>query len=786
MALSPQSPPYRLLMKSLPCRQSALLLRIIAIFTLMASLVPVASAQDFEGQTISSVVFRTTGGGTLNDARLRNTVDAAAGKKYNSESLDEDVKNLYTSGFIDDVTLLAEPVGNRVRVIFEVTARPTLGGVGFDGNGAFSDRKLAARIKMQAGGALTDNRILEARREIEQQYLDFGYADVSVTYALQPTAQAGVSDLIFIIDEGGKSVVRKILFEGNNTFSDIDLRKEMETRQKGFFSFITKSGQIDNEILQQDVEKVLDYYRDRGFVRVSSPGVRRRDVPGSDKVDLIIPINEGARYTVSRVGFGKLNVYSPEEIAPALVLKAGAPYSGSKLREDITTIRRYYGFKGYADVQVTHDIQNTGPNSVSVTYQVKEGRAYRVGRVNISGNNFTQDRVIRREVPLKPGDAFNTVDLEATRKRLENLNYFSRVQASGSPSAQAGYRDIDIRLDEKKTGQISFGVGFSSIDSVVGFVNLEQTNFDIRNPWSFRGGGQRFSASVRAGGERQEARVRLVEPWFLGRKLSLGGELFFESASFFSESYDQSNAGGAIFLRKPIDNFSYVRLQYRLEDIGIDVDSDAGPLFQAEDGDFIRSALSANYVFDNRDSQVIPRKGGKLDIGLEYAGLGGDVDVLKVSLEGQKHWNLPFDTILTVRGGANVSDGIGGDDVPIFDRQFIGGQRNLRGFEFRDIGGPRDAVSGDVLGGATAAYATIEYTAPVVESVRAAVFYDIGYVNEDAFDFAPDDVYSDFGVGLRLFLPFGPLAIDYAVPVSSPDEEADKGGQFQFYLNYQF
>jgi outer membrane protein insertion porin family len=476
-----------------------------------------------------------------------------------------------------------------------------------------------------------------------------------------------------------------------------------------------------------------------------------------------------------------------------MTLNGGDAYSSAKMRDDIKTIRSFYGSRGYADALVSPDIKDAGPNRVTVKYQVTEGSRFKVGRVNIQGNTKTKDKVIRREVPLNPGDWFNTVELETTKARLENLQYFGDVQASGNPGG-AGYRDVDILVEERSTGSVGIGAGFSSIDNVVGFLTLEQTNFDITNPWNFTGGGQRFSMSVRAGSERSEFSVSLVEPWFLDQQLSLGGELFYRQSTYLSDVYEQTNVGTAIYVRKPLTDKSSLKLEYRLEEIGIDVESGATAFYKAnvEDGDFIRSAVALNYLYDNRDSTILARKGERLDVSLAMAGavFGGDVDTLTLSAQGAKYWNLKWDTILSVNGEIAFVDAIDGD-VPVFERMFLGGGRTLRGFEFRDIGGPRDngpGGSGEVVGGNSLAYLTVEYTVPIIETVRAAVFYDTGFVNTGAWDIAPEDVYSDFGMGIRLKLPISPvpLALDYAIPISSPDVEADKGGQFNFYLNYQY
>jgi outer membrane protein insertion porin family len=710
---------------------------------------------------------------------------------------------------VDDVRFLAEPVGSGVNLIAEVTTRPLRGGVGFIGNTVFTDQKLAKETKLKSSGVMSDSEILEARRNIEKYYQGYGYPDITVSHRIQATGQEGLADLIFVIDEGTKNEIRKIRFEGNTVFTDPELRKEMKTKEKGWFSWLTKSGRIESNQLDTDLDAVLDYYRSKGYLRASSPGMRRDPVKDG-RVDLIIPIVEGEKYTVEGVGFGKMTVFKPEELYPSLTLTGNSAYSSKKMRDDITMIRRFYGSRGYADVSVNPDIRDAGPSRVNIIYRITEGSRYRVGRVNIAGNTKTKDKVIRREIPLKPGDMFNSVELDTTKSRLEGLQYFSDVQATGSPGG-SGYRDVNVLVEEKATGSVGVGLGFSSIDSIVGFLTLEQSNFDLFNPWNFTGGGQRFAMNLRAGSERSEASISLTEPWFLDQQLALGGELFYKQSDYFSDFYEQTNFGFALSLRKPLGAKGSIRGEYRIENIEIDSEIDSSDSFpngtggggndpdvtngsnselsqENIGGDFLRSALAVNYIYDSRDSGILPRLGHKVDLGLTYAGVGGDVDTFTLSAQGQKYWNLKWDSILSVNGELAFVDSIGDDEIPVFERMFLGGGRTLRGFEFRDVGPRDDGYTNDVFGGSSLGYMTIEYTVPIIETVRAAVFYDTGFVNADSWDPSPSDLYSDVGVGIRLKLPISPLplALDYAFPVSSPDEEADKGGQFNFYLNYQY
>ena len=757
-------------------------------------------AQDFEGKNVTAVDFRYEGDKTVDEARLRNFIQLSAGSPYRTDKIDNDIKELYGSGLVNDVRVLAEPVGSGVRVIYSVTTRPGFQAVGFVGNTAFKDTKLAKESKLKAGGALSDEMVITARQNIEKLYTDAGYPDVTITHRFQDSETGQGADLIFIIDEGGKNEIRDIRFEGNNTFDRRTLLRQMSVKEKGLWSVFTKSGRFEVSQLDNDLESVLDYYRTKGYLRADSPGVRREPV-GDGRVDLVIPINEGEKYTVKGLGFGKMTVFSPEELYPVLTLNDGDAYNSKKMRADMTTIRSYYGSRGYADATVTPDIRDAGPNQVSVVYRITEGSRYNVGEVNIEGNTKTQDRVIRREVPLKPGDNFNSVELETTKARLEGLQYFDNVQVNSSTSARGGnYRDVDILVDERRTGSISGGVGFSSIDSIVGFVRLEQTNFDIMNPWSFTGAGQRFSADLRVGSERIDAGISLVEPWFMGQQLALGGELFYRDSQYYSDYYEQTNAGGAITLRKPLTENTYIKGEYRLEQVNIDLDPSVFVLNAArppgtppsllipEAGDYIRSAIGANWVYDTRNSVVETREGSKVDVGVSLAGtfLAGDVDTYGLTLQGSHYWNLKWDSILSIKGEMAFVDATSGS-VPIFDRLYLGGGQTLRGFEFRDVG-PRDPVTQEVVGGQSLGFLSLEYTVPVVDNVRLAAFYDLGFVNANAWDIDVGNLYHDVGIGVRLRLPISPvpLALDYAIPIDSPDPAADKGGQFNFSLNYEY
>jgi outer membrane protein insertion porin family len=424
---------------------------------------------------------------------------------------------------------------------------------------------------------------------------------------------------------------------------------------------------------------------------------------------------------------------------------------------------------------------------MDVTYRVEEGLQSYVEHIDISGNTRTKDKVIRREIALAPGDLYNTVRVDASKERLKNLNYFSKVDTFPSDTLVPGRKDLKVLVEEKRTGSFNFGAGFSSIDSLIGFAEITQGNFDIMRWPYFTGAGQKFRLRVQWGTRRKDFILSLTEPYFLDYRLSVGGELFFRDASFVSAVYDERRYGFDLHARKFLNEFTYVRFGYTLQDVDIhDVDPDASQQIKDEEGNRLESKLYGGITFDTRDSVFLTRRGHKIDLQTYVAGgfLGGDTDIYGFDLEASKYFLLPWDTILILNAeAAVVQTWAGGDRVPIFDRLFLGGANNLRGFKYRDVG-PKDADD-EPIGGNTLARLTVEYTFPVVEKVRGAVFYDVGFVNEDSYDFGSGNINSDVGIGVRLDLPIGPVRIDYGIPIQTQNNNSGSG-KFNFNIGYQF
>ncbi len=752
-----------------------------------------------EGKRVTSVHFRYSNARTVPDKRLYDVIQTSPGSAYSSLRVNADLERLIERGLVHpDTRVAVDPAGNGVRVTFEVRAASVMGGVGFTGNQRFTERELRRELKLESGKVLNDRELSQAQAGIIKMYQEAGYPDVKVSWRNVATPRASHKDVIFDIVEGREVSMNHIEFVGNREFDSEQLRQVMKTKERGLFTWITKSGRIDREQVEDDLQAIVRQYRNYGYLRARIAKVEYFGSPnaaGRQRLTMRVSIDEGPRYRVRRVSFGGITAYTPQELEPGLSMLGGDIYSLQKVSDDTQMIRKYYGAKGYADAEVRPDINEVGVDAsgvrqIDICYNVREGERYAVGRVNVRGNNITRSHVILRELPVKPGGALNSVDLETAEKRLKSLNYFEEVSVSQASSNRSGYRDVNVNVREKMTGSFTMGVAFSSVENAYLYATVTQSNFDIRGFTNgvFVGGGQRLTISGRLGTESQSASIYLLEPWFLDRKLALGNELYFSNSSYMSDYYRQENYGYAVSLRKALDDYNSLKLEYRIENYSYDLEWDATPFFrEACERDYTRSNLRLTYEYDTRDAVITPRKGGNLELYASYSGPGSTVQTYSAGLSGSYYYNSVWDSIFSVNFAMETVDSLDGDkEVPIFERCYLGGQNNLRGFRYRDVGMIDPALSGDeTMGGNSSAYAQFEVTVPVFESIRFATFVDVGFVHADSFDFSLCDFAADYGVGLRINLPMGPLAVDYAIPFET-NNAVDRNGQFQFYVDYKY
>jgi outer membrane protein insertion porin family len=721
---------------------------------------------------VRSIDVEYTGPGTVSRERILAQMRTKVGQPYSNEVVEQDIAALYKTGSIQNVRIFAQPQGDGLRVIVAVQTRSILREIVIDGAERVKAQRLRKLIKLKLNQPVNEQQLEEARQKIIEVYQGRGFTDVSVQFRIDPIDEKrGTARVVYTVTEGVKGAVSRINFEGNTHFSAKVLRKQMKTRGKTPISFLDKSGRFDDVQLQQDIDKIREFYQDHGYIDVEIKDVRRERMEKGPMV-LTIVIAEGPQYHVRKLTITGYQNTTEQRIRVLLKMKEGSVYSPKQLRDDAKAVADAYGSGGYVDLVVQPEGAPAGPALIDVHYNIEEGVRSFVNRVNIEGNTRTKDKVIRREVLVAPGDVFNTVRVDITKKRLENLGYFAKVETYPEETDIPGRKDLTILVQEKRTGSLSFGGGYSTIDALVGFAELSQGNFDLFNWPSFTGGGQKFRLRIQYGTQRKDFILSLTEPYFLDRRLSLNGEVFYTEANYLSSEYDQRNYGFAMELRKPLNTYTYATLGYQLQDVDIfNVAISASDFIKSQEGSTTESKIFSSVVYDSRDNPLLSRRGQRVTFSPYIAGgfLGGNTQIYGLDLEGSQYFHLPWDTILLINGEiATVSQWGNGSDVPIFERLYLGGSNNLRGFPFREVG-PRDEN---------------EWTFPIIEKARGAVFYDTGFVNSSEWAFGFNHIASDIGIGLRLDLPIGPLRLDYGYPLQRDGYHG--GGRFNFNVGYQF
>ncbi|MFM8830108.1 MAG: outer membrane protein assembly factor BamA [Spartobacteria bacterium] len=792
----------------------ALLLPLLALATGPSKL-HAQEPTDSAGPIIKEIAVETVGAPSISKDRVLANLATKVGKPYSERTAEQDVRALYQTGGVSNVRLFAEPLGDGVKVTVLLQGRPVVEEVIIEGAQDIPLNRVRRDLGVKPGDVVNDEKIEQDRQKILTLYEDRNYSDVSVQYRVEEIPGKNRARVIFAITEGPKLIVKKIVFNGNDSVLSKDLRAVMKTKPLDLLTFFNKSGRLTPSQVEEDRAAIRTLYQNRGFADVDVAQIETQPLEKGG-VELVVNITEGTQYRVNAIAVDGVNIVPQGEVSSLLKMNAGQLFTPKGMSEDIKAMRDFYGSRGYVDMTIAPEVLPAGPGAVNLTYRLDEGVQSYINLVNIQGNTRTQDRVIRRELAVKPGEVYDTTLVDVSKKRLENLNYFSKVETQPADTVVPGRKDLNVIVEEKRTGSFNFGAGFSTIDSLIGFAEIQQSNFDITNWPNLTGGGQRFRIRAQYGILRQDFVASLTEPWFLGYKLSAGVEAYYRNADFLSNVYAQENAGFAVQTRQQVWRALSARTEYRFErvviyDLGDDLYNDYygdngvfggtssngqyGPVIKDAAGTYYKSAITGALVWDTRDSLFLTRKGELVELTGFLSGgfLGGTVQDYGLSLEAAKYVPLPWDLIFLAKGQLAVTNGWGpnqssdddgyGNGVPIFDRLYLGGANNMRGFNFREVG-PVD-VDDNPIGGNSLAYVTLELTFPIISRVRGAVFTDAGFVNPDAYDFGASGANVDVGIGLRLDLPIGPIRVDYGIPVVY-DSWNGPPGKFNFNIGYQF
>jgi outer membrane protein insertion porin family len=806
-----------------------LLLRLCGLLLFFACLPPAWGQAALP--KVAQIEIRHVGPQEVSDELIRANIRVKLGDPYLRLAVDDDVRNLYATGQFYNIRVMEEPTPEGITLTYVVQAKPRLTDIQYQGNTKYRVGKLQKKVTSKVGEPLDERKLFTDSQEIQKMYQKAGYPGTQVKYISNIDSDTGRATAIFDIQESPKIKIASVQFDGASAFTQRELRKVIKTRRRWMLSWITSSGVFKDEQFEDDKERLAEFYRSKGYIDFELRDVQF-EYPSATRMVIHFIVYEGRQYKVGSVQFTGNQIFTDEEIADGLralqpkgvlVKKADLGPNGLKMdvddvftpkgyMDDIQQIEDFYGAKGYIDISRNLSvarIPNTDTGTMDLEFKIEEGQQSKIEKIEIRGNNKTKDRVIRRELAVSPGETFDMVRVRLSRQRLEGLQYFEKVDARPESTDVPSRKNLVISVEEKNTGNLSMGAGFSSVDSLVGFAEVTQGNFDLFNPPNFTGGGQKMRLRIQLGTQRQDYLASFIEPWFLGRKLALSVDVYHREFNFQSleNLYNESRSGGRVGLTRALgSDFLIGSLGYRIENVGIDFNRSVSRDEQGfpvphprsipedlldEEGNSLISKLEISLAYDTRNSTTLPDKGQRTELAMELAGpFPGEKEYYKVELK--THWYFRgFFTghVIEVLGGTGVADGYGSDGtVPFYDRYYLGGLYSMRGYRYRSVS-PREIDPGDPdvsrepIGGNTYYFGSVEYSLPIIDRLRFAVFYDIGNVMYDSYSYNFGDYNDNWGVGLRLNLPIGPLRLDYGIPITS-DKFNSGSGRFQFGVGF--
>ncbi|MCL1910064.1 MAG: outer membrane protein assembly factor BamA [Kiritimatiellaeota bacterium] len=756
-------------------------------------------------------------GERIEDAYVKAHTALHEGAEFDAEAVATDVRTLLDSGRFSYVGSRVVETNGAVRLAFVVERRTlVVGEVQFSGVGFWhSSKKVREAYGLKAGSFVDAHVIAAAEERVLKLFREkHNYPNAKIVTTVKPAGdgKGGAAQLAVSIDPGAPIGVAFIGFTGNNSISSRELRRFSGQspwwNPSGWFT-TERVTDMDLELMKSDITR---QYHDRGMLdaRIAGPHIGYAD--GWKLIGY--EIEEGPVYKIGTVELKGVTLFPEEEILAGARLRRGDIASAGAIERARAAIEGRFTSRGhtYTRVATFFYADEERPGVLNVVFSVSEGALMHVGNILIRGNTITKDKVIRREIALNPGDVYDGVAADLSRRRLQNLGYFENVRSYDVRTGADDVRDLVFDMDETSTGQMMFGAGYSSVDHMIGFFEISQSNFDFANPWSFRGGGQKARLNMQISSDSTDVEANWTEPWLFDHRLALDVNAFVRNRSF--GEYDERRIGGSVGLSRLVPWVGRVGLSYSLQDVSLrrvmpgdfELADSPGKFFRFTDekDSYLLGSLRLTWSYDTRDRFMIPTSGTRATFAgtLNSRALGGDIDFYELNLNAQHHIPLWYGHVLTFAGHLAVSDGFNGDDVPISSRHFLGGGRNVRGFRYRNIGPkalyPLDATASDPrlgtiyepqrqgfhpIGGRSAFDASAEYTIPVGNLIRLAAFYDIGNVYNDAFEFDFTRYASSAGGGIRLDIPGFPLRFDYAVGLTKDDDHTRKRA-FVFWVGF--
>jgi outer membrane protein insertion porin family len=700
---------------------------------------------------------------------IRGAIKSREESPFSVEKVREDLRSIFDLGYFTDVQVDIKSTPQGKEVIFIIVEKPSIKEILIKGNQKVKLDDIKEKMNLTPRSILNLEKVKENSELIRKLYFSKGYYGVKVEYRVD-YLETNEGVVTFTISEGPKGHIRKIVFKGNDKIKSSELKKKMMTKKRNIFSIITKTGTLDEDVLKNDIQLLTAFYFDHGCldVKISEP---KLDLSNPKKIRIEIEIEEGPQYHLGDIDFKGDLLTSKEDLFKTLKLKRNDIYSNTAIRKEVMALTEKFANQGYAFVEITPDT-SVDPNHllVHLMFNIEKKNRVSFEKIQIVGNTKTRDKVIRRELLIAEGELYNASYMNKSRDRLKRTGFFKEVDFSTSRGSTEEKINLDIKVEEAPTGALSFGLGYSTIESIVGTASLSDSNLF--------GYGYKGMLRFTLGAETQNFRLGFTDPYFLGYPFSAGIDFYHEVVEYFDD-YSYKITGGDFRLGKDLTDTFRIDAMYKLETVDVyDVSVFASRSIKDQRGKATTSAISMTPSLDTRDDYFNPSRGSRHSLFLQNAGgiLGGDNYFVKVLGETSWFFPLPLKTVLNLRGKVGVIMPYGGKETPIYEKFYVGGLSTVRGFEY-GMAGPVD-IFGEPIGAEKMVVFTSELIFPLSREIglKAALFFDMGKGFDKWKDITP--LRFGAGPGIRWLSPFGPIHIDLGFNLNP--EPGEKGYVFDF------
>jgi len=703
----------------------------------------------FKREKIVQVVIK--GNERIEEDAIRRVLKVKAGDIFNEKNIDDDLKAIYKMGYFDDIRVEAQTVADGKIVTFIVKEKPTVRNISVEGNTwAYDDEKIMEELTLRKGSILNINTIQNDIRRIEELYKEKNFYNVKVNFKVYPQDN-NMADVEYVIEEGKKFQIKKIEFIGNTAYSSSKLKGVIETSEKNLFSFFTTAGDLNQEMLSQDTQKLKAFYQNNGYVdaRVGEAEVNFEE----DGIVVTFRIEEGGRFKVGKVTMAGDLIIPEDQLLGKVKISEEEYFDRETLRLDVIQLTDIYADEGYAYAEVLPDIKENAENlTVDIKFDINKGKQVYFEEITISGNTKTRDKVIRRQLKVYEQELYSSRRLKSSIRNLYRLDFFEDIKVNTIKGSSDDKMRLLIDVKEKDTGAFSFGAGYGSAESVFLTGSISERNLGGR--------GQVLALRGQVGGKAQQYTLSFTEPWLFDIPLSAGADLYNWRYSY--PDYDKSSFGTRLRLGYPVYDYTRANLTYTYDIANIkNVDDEASDSIKRDEGENTKSSITTSIRYDSRDQVFHPTEGSLDDIEYEFAGLGGNVGFNKVVGESGWYFPLVWKTVGVLHGRAGLVKELPGKTLPDYEKFYMVGSDALRGFERDDLC-PRDD-SGACIGGNYFVQFNAEIRFPLVTQagVYGVTFFDTGdiYGNDEDIDLL--NLRESAGVGIRWLSPMGPIRLEY-------------------------